>query len=1210
MTPRAINHGIIVGRGLTALAATLTLLILAACGGGGGGGSDPDPTKVTITGVVDDGGHPSPIPNASCRFVDTDGQTLATDNCDLTGNFHLTVPPGVEGYIHCSPPAVPSLSLATFASTVGAVQGEVIDGENVTPATTVAADIIQLEESAHPEIRKNELLTAIVSKTDPNLEIVVAMATRLYRAMLAQQVNAGFRSGGHRGDGGEGNGGSDSDVGGASGDAGDGADFSPLAGAQCRFVSGHDPLSAEQAYPSAMADFLEDGELDRPDLAGLAATVTDDLELDADQIRGAFAEVFSDGMGEAFVTTTDADGHYFMPVPANLPGFVLCTPQGRDQLTLATHVPGHSPGVILNDQHVTPATTAFSYVIAPQVEGDLAGIKENFLADIAGLTVHLTGDNLPEGPLAGIALGTDPLPSNPEVGLVAFTVTALYNVFYKNGLDVDFAAIIAKLVDNRVVDPDYLETLGLPADQAAILGTAIDTAATALDTTLADALSTARVNVTVMNVDDNGSLVPDALIDIPDLEAPITCDGCTTATDVNGQLTLTLSNIARDTAIPIAVTVSSVEGFEPVSAATEVVALVTVDLDVALSTATTYSLSLQAGGSGGGRVTSAPAGIDCTLEGDGVSGDCSEPFVEGTEITLTAVPDQGSAFAGWSGACTSETATCTFSIDDAVVVTAAFEPGCAHENYDLAPLRGSFDSTGGTGSIEITAPEGCPWSAVVEVDTDWIVLDPETSRGIGSGSLGYTVQPHSGTATGRSATITVAGKTHTVSQDPAPCTSTLSAPESTFAGAGGEGDFGVIAPPGCSWTATIGGDATDWIHLDDHQSSISGIGNGTISFSVDPNTSGEARSGSITVADKTHLVIQDPMDCTYALSADQSRFSSAGGEGGFTIMTSAQCPWEATIPGYATDWVYFADQQQSLNGTGTAAISFTVDAHSSDQGRTAGITVAGQTHTVVQDPVLPLIWVTTPDSVATEGQPSNDTAHFILHRGNNLSWGVQVNIRMAGTATNGTDYESIPSLVSFAPGQTSADIYLTPLYDGVYEPDETARLIIDPGTGYSLGANDSAEVTIRDDSDLVLDQSNQLAGAQFGHAMHEDYKLAQTFRPELNNIRRVEIDIMTLNQQGDDTIRLEIYKDGDPDPLGTASEEVAEGFAGLLRFDDFDPPLQVTPGEIYKIAVKGTKSTFAWKYLNTNAYAGGTATFDDGVPYPDWDFLFTTYGFE
>jgi hypothetical protein len=76
------------------------------------------------------------------------------------------------------------------------------------------------------------------------------------------------------------------------------------------------------------------------------------------------------------------------------------------------------------------------------------------------------------------------------------------------------------------------------------------------------------------------------------------------------------------------------------------------------------TLSVVKVGSGGGTVTSNPAGINC-------GSDCAENYTGGPIVDLTAAPASGSAFAGWSGACTG-TGACSVTVDAAKSVVANF----------------------------------------------------------------------------------------------------------------------------------------------------------------------------------------------------------------------------------------------------------------------------------------------------------------------------------------------------------------------------------------------------------------------------------------------------------------------------------------------------------------------------------------------------------
>ncbi len=77
------------------------------------------------------------------------------------------------------------------------------------------------------------------------------------------------------------------------------------------------------------------------------------------------------------------------------------------------------------------------------------------------------------------------------------------------------------------------------------------------------------------------------------------------------------------------------------------------------------------GGTGSGTVAGTPGNITkCEPNGDG----CFGSFTAGTDVTLTATPDTGYTFAGWSGAGCSGPATCSITVNANTAVTATFTP--------------------------------------------------------------------------------------------------------------------------------------------------------------------------------------------------------------------------------------------------------------------------------------------------------------------------------------------------------------------------------------------------------------------------------------------------------------------------------------------------------------------------------------------------------
>jgi hypothetical protein len=78
-----------------------------------------------------------------------------------------------------------------------------------------------------------------------------------------------------------------------------------------------------------------------------------------------------------------------------------------------------------------------------------------------------------------------------------------------------------------------------------------------------------------------------------------------------------------------------------------------------------YILTVTNSGTGAGTVTSSPVGINC-------GSTCSYQFASGTNVTLTATPESGSAFGGWSGDVTCSCSTIIVIMDSNKSVTATF----------------------------------------------------------------------------------------------------------------------------------------------------------------------------------------------------------------------------------------------------------------------------------------------------------------------------------------------------------------------------------------------------------------------------------------------------------------------------------------------------------------------------------------------------------
>jgi uncharacterized protein (TIGR03437 family) len=94
-----------------------------------------------------------------------------------------------------------------------------------------------------------------------------------------------------------------------------------------------------------------------------------------------------------------------------------------------------------------------------------------------------------------------------------------------------------------------------------------------------------------------------------------------------------------------------------------------------------------------------------------------------------------------------------------------------HCTYTVEAAGKSFDVTGGSGSVTVSASDGCLWQAAS--NTNWITVSGG-SPGSGNGTVQFTVATAGNVALPRTGTITVAGQTISVTQSaPSPSAPTF-----------------------------------------------------------------------------------------------------------------------------------------------------------------------------------------------------------------------------------------------------------------------------------------------------------------------------------------------------------------------------------------------------------------------------------------------------
>jgi subtilisin family serine protease/Ca2+-binding RTX toxin-like protein len=163
-------------------------------------------------------------------------------------------------------------------------------------------------------------------------------------------------------------------------------------------------------------------------------------------------------------------------------------------------------------------------------------------------------------------------------------------------------------------------------------------------------------------------------------------------------------------------------------------------------------------------------------------------------------------------------------------------------------------------------------------------------------------------------------------------------------------------------------------------------------------------------------------------------------------------------------------------------------------GYTVGTTPSATVNITDNDVALPVITVAATDASAAETIPGATTnpGQYTLTRTGPITSALTVNVTKTGTATNGVDYTSIPTTVTFNAGSATALVPLNVIYDTLVEATETAILNVTAGNGYTVGTSASATVSIADGPLPVL-PSITLASNYSGVSENGKTNLVYTF---------------------------------------------------------------------------------------------------------------------
>jgi hypothetical protein len=263
---------------------------------------------------------------------------------------------------------------------------------------------------------------------------------------------------------------------------------------------------------------------------------------------------------------------------------------------------------------------------------------------------------------------------------------------------------------------------------------------------------------------------------------------------------------------------------------------------------------------------------------------------------------------------------------------------------------GTIGPDGGPLRVVVAGASGCPWTAVSQAG--WIrVLSGASGDGAGAVTLEIDANP----GEPRTGTVAIAGQVYTVAQGSAPaptpptppapgCSYSVGPATVTVAASGGTVPVNVVAPAGCTWTATS---TAGWLTVGPG----AGQGAASVTVSAAPNTANAVRTASVVVAGRPVLVVQDAappptppvVNCSYTVGPATQTLPASGGSTVVNVMSPSSCAWTSTS---SVEWLIVLS---GGSGSGSGNVMLSAAPNPSSTARTGSVIAAGQTVQIVQE---------------------------------------------------------------------------------------------------------------------------------------------------------------------------------------------------------------------------------------------------------------------